>query len=675
MKSSFYDDINLCIISEQKSADSHFRIDITLKGWNQNAFIAATVDCSATALFINKKFIKQNRIRTHPLTCEIPLYNIDRSKNCAGGITHFARLQLRIGGSTESQEFLITELGPKDVVLGLFWLKSINPKIDWKEGTMEIDPETRDNEWPSLEQNAANRVQQRRWWKDKILEDPLERLWCVAGYTYLTKLAEKAGKHKPKRSMVEMIPLEYRQYAKVFSKVVSERLPEHKPYNHLIDLKLETPETIRSKIYPMPMNEQQELNWFLEDSLRKGYIVPSKSLIASPIFFIKKNDGWLCLMQDYHRLNDFMIKNCYLLPLASDIINRLCQAQLFTKFNIWWGYNNIHIKAGDERKAAFTTNGGLFEPQVMFFSLTNSPATFQALMNTIFVDLVAAGKVVIYLGNILIYSMTPQEHRTTTQEVLQWLADHDLYLWPEKCEFNQPCIEYLGLIIRQGEVSMDLIKVQAITTWPAPRTLRKLRGFLGFANFYCQFIKNFAKIARPLNNLTRKDTSWHWDTTQHQAFQTLKCAFSRHPILAMWDPNWPTRLEVDAFSYATGGVLLQWLDNDLWHPIAYRSQSRADAECNYEIYDKEMLTIIRALKDWQHYLEGLPQSFTIITDHQNLQFWHTTQNLTHCQAQWSLYLSHFNFLLTHKPSSSNTQADPLFRISTHTISDADNNKH
>lgn len=158
MKSSFYDDINLCIISEQKSADSHFRIDITLKGRNQNAFIAATVDCSATALFINKKFIKQNRIRTHPLTREIPLYNINRSKNCAGGITHFARLQLRIGGSTESQEFLITELGPKDVVLGLFWLKSINPKIDWKEGTMEIDPETRDNEWPSLEQNAANRV-------------------------------------------------------------------------------------------------------------------------------------------------------------------------------------------------------------------------------------------------------------------------------------------------------------------------------------------------------------------------------------------------------------------------------------------------------------------------------------------------------------------------------------
>lgn len=131
-----------------------------------------------------------------------------------------------------------------------------------------------------------------------------------------------------------MIPLEYRQYAKVFSKVVSERLPEHKPYNHLIDLKLETPETIQSKIYPMPMNEQQELNWFLEDSLQKGYIVPSKLLIASPIFFIKKNDGWLCLMQDYHRLNDFMIKNCYLLPLASDIINCLCQAQLFTKFNI-----------------------------------------------------------------------------------------------------------------------------------------------------------------------------------------------------------------------------------------------------------------------------------------------------------------------------------------------------
>jgi len=633
------------------------------------------VDCGATALFIGERFVKRNKIRTHPLVREIPLYNIDGSRNRAGRITRYARLRLQIGESIEWREFLVTELGPEDVVLGLPWLRAVNPEIDWTKGTMKIDPKTKDETQASAECVAANRVQRRRWWKDGIFEDTSERLWCAAGYTYSTELAEKAGRSKPKRSLDEMIPSDYRRHAKVFSEAESERLPEHKPYDHSIDLKPETPETIRSKIYPMPVNEQEELDRFLEDSLRKGYIVPSKSPIASPVFFIKKKDGRLRLVQDYRRLNDFTVKNRYPLPLASDIINRLRQARIFTKFDVRWGYNNIRIKAGDEWKAAFTTNRGLFEPQVMFFGLTNSPATFQALMNTIFADLVAAGKVAVYLDDILIYSSTPQEHRNTTHEVLRRLANHDLYLRPEKCEFDQPRVEYLGLIIQEGEVSMDPVKVQAISSWPAPRSLRELRGFLGFANFYRRFIKDFARLARPLNDLTKKDTPWHWDAAQQQAFQTLKHTFSKKPILAMWDPDRPTRIEVDASGYATGGVLLQQLDDNLWHPVAYRSQSMADAERNYEIYDKEMLAIIRALEDWRHYLEGLPLPFTIITDHQNLQFWRTTQNLTRRQARWSLYLSRFDFRLTHKPGTSNTQADPLSRISTHSVSDSHDNQN
>ena len=116
---------------------------------------------------------------------------------------------------------------------------------------------------------------------------------------------------------------------------------------------------------------------------------------------------------------------------------------------------------------------------------------------------------------------------------------------------------------------MDPVKVQAITNWPAPRNLRDLRDFLGFANFYRHFIKDFAKLARPLNNLTRKDAPWHWGVLQQHAFQALKDMFSRKLILAMWEPNRPTHLKVDAFSYATGGVLLQRLDDNLWHPIAY----------------------------------------------------------------------------------------------------------
>jgi hypothetical protein len=283
----------------------------------------------------------------------------------------------------------------------------------------------------------------------------------------------------------------------------------------------------------MPLNEQAELDRFLEDNLRKGYIVQSKSPIASPVFFIKKKDGWLRLVQDYWRLNDFTIVNRYPLPLASDIVNRLREARLFTKFDVRWGYNNIWIREGDEWKAAFTTNRGLFEPQVMLFGLTNSPATFQALMNMIFVDLVAAGKVAVYLNDILIYSATQREHHEVTHKVLRRLRTHDLYLRPEKCEFERDQVEYLGLIIRQGEVAMDPVKVRAIADWPSPRTLWELHGFLGFANFYRRFIKDFARLARPLNDLTKKDTPWTWGAPQQQAFQYLKSSFSQELILAM----------------------------------------------------------------------------------------------------------------------------------------------
>ena len=166
---------------------------------------------------------------------------------------------------------------------------------------------------------------------------------------------------------------------------------------------------------------------------------------------------------------------------------------------------NIRIKEGDEWKAAFTTNRGLFEPRVMFFGLTNSPATFQSLMNSIFADLIARGVVAVYLDDILIYTKTLEEHREVVREVLKRLEENDLYLRPAKCEFEVQEVEYLGMIIRENHVSMDPAKVRAVKEWPEPRNLTDVRGFLGFANFYRRFIEGFASIARPLNDLTKKE--------------------------------------------------------------------------------------------------------------------------------------------------------------------------
>ena len=165
------------------------------------------------------------------------------------------------------------------------------------------------------------------------------------------------------------------------------------------------------KVYPISLLEQRELDAFIEEGLSTGHIRLSKSPMASPVFFVKKKDGTLQFVQDYQALNAMTVKNRYPLPLINDLINRLKGAWFFTKLDVRWGFNNVRIRKGDEWKAAFRTNRGLFEPLVMYFGLTNSLATFQTMMNDIFQDLILSGDVMVYLDDILIAYSDLQTHR------------------------------------------------------------------------------------------------------------------------------------------------------------------------------------------------------------------------------------------------------------------------
>jgi len=254
--------------------------------------------------------------------------------------------------------------------------------------------------------------------------------------------------------------------------------------------------------------EQKELDSFLEENLRTGQIHPSKSPMAAPVFFIKKKDGSLRLVQDYRALNSMTVKNKYPLPLISELVSQLCEARYFTKLDLCWGFNNVRIKPGDEWKVAFQTNRGLFEPLVMFFGMTNSPATFQTMMNNIFQDLIAEDIMVVYLNDILIFTRTEEEHVKAIRQVLQVLQEHKLFLHLEKCEFCKEQIEYLGLVILENEVSMDPVKVVGVREWPTPENKTNVQAFLSFVNFYRRFIRDFSAKARPLFNLTRSEQVW-----------------------------------------------------------------------------------------------------------------------------------------------------------------------
>ncbi|KAG5717105.1 hypothetical protein E4T56_gene6930 [Termitomyces sp. T112] len=310
---------------------------------------------------------------------------------------------------------------------------------------------------------------------------------------------------------------------------------EHKRWDHAIELLPDS--TLSScKVYPLMPREQEELDAFLQENLDSSCIHPSKSLMASLVFFIKKKDGLLQLVQDYWVLNAMTVKNCYPLPLISELINNL---------------------QGDEWKAAFWTNQELFELLVMFFRLTNSPTTFQTMMNGIFWDLIAEGIVCVYLDDILIYTKMLEEHCWITHLVLECLCQHQLYLKPEKCKFEQTQIKYLGLIISHGAAEMDSVKVAGMVEWPEPKNKKEVQAFLGFTNFYQRFIQDFLHHACPLFDLTGKDMTWSWGPPEQTAFNTLKHAMTSEPILLFPDDNSPFQVEANSSDFATWAVLLQ----------------------------------------------------------------------------------------------------------------------
>ena len=220
---------------------------------------------------------------------------------------------------------------------------------------------------------------------------------------------------------------------------------------------------------------------------------------------------------------------------------------------------------------------------------------------------------------------------------------------------------------------MDPVKVSAVVDWPQPRNRKEVQSFLGFTNFYHHFVEGFSNTARPLFNLTKKDTPFAWTTDCEAAFQQLHDRITSAPILTLPNDWQPFRVKADSSDFASGGVLLQLSEEDeKWHPIAFLSKSLTSVQWNYEVHDKELLAIIRCLQQWWHFLEGARHPVEIWTDHQNLKYFGMAQDLNRRQARWSLFLSRFDYILRHHPGSSMGEPDALSQCTDHGSHDTDN---
>jgi len=223
------------------------------------------------------------------------------------------------------------------------------------------------------------------------------------------------------------------KWIKVFGKKQSKRMPMRKVWDHMIEVK-EGFVLRKEKVYLLSREEREEVREFIKEQLRKGYIWPSKSPQTAPVFFVGKKDGKKWMVQDYRYLNEWTIKNNYQLPLILDVLENIGMKKVFTKMDLRWGYNNVRIKEGDEWKVAFTTPEGSFEPTVMFFWLTNSPAIFQAIMNKLLRDLINTGKMAAFIDDVIVGTETEEGHDEIVAEVIRRLEENDLYVKPEKCK-------------------------------------------------------------------------------------------------------------------------------------------------------------------------------------------------------------------------------------------------
>ena len=239
------------------------------------------------------------------------------------------------------------------------------------------------------------------------------------------------------------------------------------------------------------------------------------------------------------------------------------------------------------------------------------------------------------------------------------MREHKLYAKMTKCSFFQQEVDYLGHVVGINGVKPDPAKIKAIKEWKQPKNVKELRSFLGLAGYYRRFIQDFAKIATPLTNLTRKKTPYKWTTNEDAAFEELKTKLTDAPVLKTADPNRDYVVTCDGSDTAVGAVLSQAYDTGD-HPVAFESRKMNSAEANYPTHERELLAVIHALRTWRHYLEG--RKFKVITDHYSLKYLMTQPNLSKRQARWLDFLAEFDYEVIHKPGKSNVVADALSRL-------------
>lgn len=411
--------------------------------------------------------------------------------------------------------------------------------------------------------------------------------------------------------------------------------------------------------YRLSQKEREQVRDMVGEMLEAGIVRESSSEYASPIILVRKKDGRIRMCVDYRLLNSMTIKERYPMPVIEDEIAKLSGQAYFVTLDLASGYYQVPISEQSKALTAFVTPDGHYEFNRMPFGLANAPAVFQRMMNRV-LGSARYSEATVYIDDVLIYAKNIDECLERLEHILKLLEAANLTLNLSKCEFLKEKIDYLGYEVSASGIRPGDKKVQSVLDFPRPNNAHTVRQFLGLVGYFRKFIKNFARIAYPLNKLLKKDVSWCWDDEQEESFKTLKAQLVNRPILAIYDPAAETELHTDASKLGVGGILMQRSSGcDTFKPVAFYSRQTSPEERNFHAYELETLAVVCSLRKFRVYLMG--QNFKIITDCSALRSTFLKRDIIPRIARWWLLLQEFQSTVEYRPGLKMAHVDALSR--------------
>jgi transposase InsO family protein len=640
----------------------------TIRGTFNGQSIEILVDSGASSIYCSKKIAGPRKLLSiNPMSSvELP----DGRQMTTHGV---ATGQLKMGKYKCHIQAHVIDVLDFDLILGLTWLRTVNPKIDWKTLTLEVKdnvgqthtilstlplPVNKMQEALSLNMISYSGI--KRTWKRKTTHLHLMFIRTIEPQSH-----ESSSKMLPDVSDTELQRM-LKTYESVFRPVLPDGPPPERVLKHSIDTGDASP--INLNAYPLSTLQLQEQAKQVTELLNKGLIRESASPWGFPVVFVRKTDQTWRMCIDYRALNAVTKKNGYPLPRIQDCLDQLSHARYMTKLDLTSGYWQVRLNEPDMHKTAFNTRQGKFEFVAMPFGLTNAPATFQTLMNSILRPYLDKF-VIVYLDDIVIYSRSIEKHRTHVKLVLELLHKHFLYAKPSKCILCVQELDFCGHVVGHGKVRPMESKIKVIRDWPQPTNVHEVRSFLGLAAYYRRFIAGFSRISVPLYDLIKESDAdvrkqkfrkIIWSAICEQAFVQLKELLTSQPVLALPDDSRPFLIETDASDWAIGCSLLQADENGRTHPVAYDGRKLSTTEFNYPVHEKELLAIKNAIRVWRYYIDNGKETI-VLTDHESLKYMQTTKTPSKRLARWIAEFQEYNLRIQYRPGKYAIVPDAISR--------------